>query len=132
MILVQKAIIKKDNKFLVVLRSPNAKFFPEHWDFPGGKLEPNEDPFAGIKREIIEETSIKTKIIEVVGIYEIELESKGEKIPHRFTVYSTEVISSEISLSNEHSKFKWATKEEILQLKIEPYMESYFKENPSS
>ena len=55
MILVQKAIVKDKNNFLIILRSPSAKFFPEHWDFPGGKLEPNEEPFAGIEREVIEE-----------------------------------------------------------------------------
>ena len=128
--LIQKAIVKKDGKFLIVLRSPDAKFFPEHWDFPGGKLEPDEEPFAGIEREVIEETGLKVKAQEVVGTYEIELDYKGEKIPHRFTVYSTEILSGDVKLSYEHLEFKWATKEDILQLKIEPYMKSYFEEHP--
>ena len=129
MILVQKAIVKDKNNFLIILRSPSAKFFPEHWDFPGGKLEPNEEPFAGIAREVIEETDLKVKVIEVVGTYEIDLDYKGKKSPHKFTVYSTKVISGDIKLSHEHLKFKWATKEEILELKIEPYMNLYFEEH---
>lgn len=127
---IQKAVVKKDNKLLIVLRSPDAKFFPEHWDFPGGKLEPNEEPFAGIEREVIEETNLKVKAIKVVGVYEMELDYKGEKIPHRFTVYSTKVLSSDVKLSHEHLEFKWATEEEILRLKIEPYMKLYFEEHP--
>lgn len=127
--LVQKAIIKKDNKFLIVLRSPNAKFFPEHWDFPGGKLEPGEELFVGIEREVIEETSLKIKALEIIGTYEIDLELKGEKIPQRFIVYSTDIVSGDVKISNEHLDFKWSTKEEILQLKIEPYMKLYFEEN---
>lgn len=126
---VQKAVIKKDDKFLIVLRSPNAKFFPEHWDFPGGKLDPNEEPFAGIEREVLEEVSLKVKALEVVGVYELDLINKdGEEIPHRFTVYSTEIISGDVKLSNEHLKFQWAEEEEILKLKIEPYIRLYFKE----
>ena len=128
--LVQKAIIKNDNKFLIVLRSPNAKFFPEHWDFPGGKLEPDENPFSGIEREVIEETNLKIKALEVIGVYELESEYKGEMIPHRFTVYSTEIVSGDIKLNHEHLEFKWADKKEILQLKIEPYMNLYFEEHP--
>lgn len=127
--LIQKAIIKKDDKFLIILRSPEAKYFPEHWDFSGGKLEPNEDPFTGIEREVIEETALKVKVLEVIGVYELDLDNAG-KNTHRFTVYSTEIISGDVKLSHEHLEFKWATKEEILQLKIEPYMKFYFEEHP--
>ena len=115
--LVQKAVVKKDNKFLIVLRSPEAKYFPEHWDFPGGKLEPNEKPFVGIEREVVEETALKVKALKVVGVYELDLDNAG-KNTHRFTVYSTKIASGDVKLSYEHLKFRWATKEEILQLKI--------------
>ena len=54
----------------------------------------------------------------------------GVKIPHRLTIYSTKIISGDVKLSHEHLDFKWASKEEILQLKIEPFMKLYFKEHP--
>lgn len=125
---IQKAVIKRGNKFLIVLRSPKAIFFPEHWDFPGGKLELDEEPFAGIEREIIEETRLKVKALKVVGVYKMVLKD----IPHRFSVYSTKLPlkNKEVELSPEHTAFRWATKEEILKLKIEPYMIDYFKEHP--
>lgn len=124
---IQKAVVKKGNKFLILLRSPKAEFFPEHWDFPGGKLEPNEEPFSGIEREILEETGLTVKALNVVGVYEMVLKS----IPHKFTVYSTRLLSGEkVKISHEHLEFKWATKEEILALKIEPHMKEYFEEHP--
>ncbi len=123
--LVQKAVIRKNNSFLVLHRAGNAKYFPEYWDFPGGKLEPKEDPFAGIEREVLEETSIKIKALDVVGIYEFDVEKKGRNT-HRFTLYSTEIISGNVRISSEHSAFRWATKEEILKLKTEPYIKKYF------
>ena len=127
--LVQKGIIKKDDKFLIILREPNDKSFPDHWDFPGGKIEPNEDPSIGLEREVAEGTALKLKVLEVVGVYEFDLENKGE-ITHRFTVYSAEFISGDVKLSHEHTDFRWATKEELLKLKIEPYMRLYFEEHP--
>ncbi|SRR3989338_4191793 len=122
---IQKAVIKRGNKFLILLRSPKAEFFPEHWDFPGSKLEPNENPFVGIEREVAEETGLKVKGVVVVGVYEMVLRS----IPHRFSVYSTKLLSNKVvKISHEHLEFRWATREELLKLKVEPYMIEYFRE----
>ena len=85
---IQKAILKKGTKFLILLRAPNAERFPGYWDFPGGKLEINEDPFAGIEREVFEETSLKIKALKVVERYEFDLDHAGRKT-HCFSVYST-------------------------------------------
>lgn len=128
--LIQKAAIKKEDKFLILLRSPNASFFPEHWDFPGGKLEPGEDPKKGIEREVMEETALKIKAKNILGVYDIDLEKDRQLIPHRFTVYSAKVLEGDIKISTEHTDFRWATKEEILDLKIEPYINLFFEENP--
>ena len=129
MMLIQKAIVQKDDKFLILLRSPDSRFFPEHWDFPGGTLVPNEEPFAGIEREIIEETGLTVKELKVVATYDMDLSYKDKLIPQRFTIYSTELLSGDVILSHEHAQFKWATKEETLQLKIEPFMQLYFEEH---
>jgi 8-oxo-dGTP diphosphatase len=129
--LVQKAIIKKGECFLVLRRSPTAAYFPNYWDFPGGGLEAGEEPYTGIEREILEETGLKAKALQVVGEYELDLDNIGE-ITHKFTVYAAKVTSdkNKIRLSHEHSGFRWATKPQILNMKIELYMREYFKEHP--
>ena len=105
--IVQKAVIKKGDKFLILLRAPESRF-PDHWDFAGGGLEPGEDPIKGVEREILEETTLKAKILKIVGIYDFDFDNKGETT-HRFRVYSTELISGDIKLSDEHVEFRWAT-----------------------
>jgi len=127
--LIQKAAIKNGDKYLIGLRSKKTKYFPLHWDFPGGKLEPNENPLEGIVREVKEETDLDVNPLEVLGIYEFDLDNKGENT-HRFTIYSTEIISGNVKLSEEHTKQRWATKDEIRKLKIEPYFEPFFREYP--
>ena len=123
---IQKAVIMKEDKFLIILRSPSAPFFPEHWDFPGGKLEHGEDPKEGIAREILEETGLRATIGDVVGVYEMDL---IPEVTHRYTVYVTSDVKGDTQLSFEHTAFQWATKDDILALPIEPYMKSYFEEH---
>ena len=56
----QKAIVvRKDGKFLTILRGKTAPSHPLAWDLPGGELEYGEDPIAGIAREIKEESSLE-------------------------------------------------------------------------
>ncbi len=125
MYLIQKAIIKRGDKFLTLLRSPKAQFFPNHWDFPGGRLEPGEDAAHGVEREVLEETSLAVKAIEPVAIYEMSLDGSGQ-VTHRFTLHTARIISGEVRLSHEHTDFKWATKEELLAMQTEPYIVYYF------
>jgi len=48
------AVIERDGRVLIAQRPP-AKLLPLKWEFPGGKVEPGEDPAAAILREIHEE-----------------------------------------------------------------------------
>ena len=125
---IQKAVIKKGNKYLVLLRSPRALHFPGFWDFPGGKLEANEDRFAGIEREVFEETQIKVKALKAVTSYEYDLDGVG-KPTHRFTLFNVKIISkNDVQLSDEHLEYRWATKDEVKMLeKVEPYIKPFFE-----
>ncbi|WP_344562964.1 NUDIX domain-containing protein [Streptomyces axinellae] len=43
---------------LLLQRGPQAKFAPNHWDFPGGKNDPGEPVTATAIRELHEETGV--------------------------------------------------------------------------
>ena len=66
-LLVTAAIIEHSGKILLTRRKANAPY-PLLWEFPGGKLEPAEDPRDCVVREIREELSIE---ISVEGIYDV-------------------------------------------------------------
>lgn len=110
------------------MRSPNTTLFPEHWDFPGGKLEPGEDPVSGVEREVLEETSLTVRALKVVGTVDQHLDKNMQEPSHRFIVYLTTVLSGSVQLSAEHTAYRWATMDAILQLRVQPCIESYFSD----
>lgn len=58
MIEVAAAVIQRaDGSFLLAQRPP-GKVYAGYWEFPGGKIEPGEDPARALSRELHEELGI--------------------------------------------------------------------------
>ena len=105
MIEVVAGVIYKDNKFLIAQRNLK-KAQGGLWEFPGGKLEPNETAEDALKREIKEEFDADIE----VGNY------IGESIHHypekdiKLMFYKAELVSGNLTLL-EHESCAWITKE---------------------
>ena len=65
-ITVDGAIIK-NNKILLIKRRNEP--FKDRWALPGGFVEYNEKTEDAVKREIHEETGLKTNIKKLIGVY---------------------------------------------------------------
>ena len=53
-------LLNRNNEVLLLLRDNKIDIpFPNMWDIPGGKVEDNETPIETIRREMMEEMSIK-------------------------------------------------------------------------
>jgi 8-oxo-dGTP diphosphatase len=58
---VAAAVIERpDGTFLLACR-PEGKPYPGYWEFPGGKIEPDEDPRGALDRELKEELGIEVR-----------------------------------------------------------------------
>ena len=64
-------IIVDENKILVAQRSIQ-KEHPLKWEFPGGKVNENENPIEALKREMKEELSVDVKKSKLLLDYEYE------------------------------------------------------------
>lgn len=62
------ALIWREGELLIAQRALDADHLPSVWEFPGGKVEPNESPADAAVREAREEVGLE---IEVVGAREI-------------------------------------------------------------
>lgn len=123
----QKAALIENNKYLILKRSPSSKNKPNTWDFPGGKLEQGEDLVEGFQREVKEETGLLIRPVKPLFTFHSPSQDK-ERV---FIVYLCESEGGTITLSNEHSEFRWATKEEILKLKISAWLRAFLTSNHS-
>lgn len=109
---VAAAVIVDDGKILCVLRSANKlTYISEKWEFPGGKIEPNESIEETVVREIQEELNLtiqaETFLVQVDHVY-----------PDFRLIMDTflcKIIDGTLQL-NEHIDHAWLTKDKLNSL----------------
>lgn len=60
-IFVVAAVLERDGRFLVTLR-PEGTHLGGHWEFPGGKIAPDENHQDALRREIREELDADVRV----------------------------------------------------------------------
>lgn len=115
MINVVAAVIKDENEKILITQRNLKKAQGGLWEFPGGKIEPNETRENAIVREIKEELDID---IEVKSY----LSEKVFKYPEKdinLIALECKKISGEIKLL-EHEDYKWVSKNELENFQFAP------------
>lgn len=59
---VVAGIIVNDDGDILICQRTREQSHPGQWEFPGGKIEPGEEPRAALRRELEEELNIKAEI----------------------------------------------------------------------
>jgi len=108
------ALLKNNDNYLLLLRSPNRSFAPNLWSFVGGHIEENEldDPFEACIREIKEEAGIDRKDIANLKLRYIILR-KHKNIIRQSFVYFGETNVKELVQTDE-GILHWVPKNELL------------------
>lgn len=65
MIDVVAAVLIQNGKIILPKRAKTLKYYPEQYEFPGGKIEPNETEKQALQRELYEELSINVKLEDI-------------------------------------------------------------------
>ena len=109
---VTAAVIIQDNKILCVKRNENKyDYISKKWEFPGGKVEENEQLEDTIKREIQEELNL---IINVKSFL-IQVNHQYPDFKLKMDTFICEIIDGILNL-NEHIDYKWLTVSELSYL----------------
>ncbi|PGV47830.1 (deoxy)nucleoside triphosphate pyrophosphohydrolase [Bacillus sp. AFS037270] len=113
---VVAAIIENERQeILCALRSPEMSI-PNRWEFPGGKVEVNEDIYSALEREITEELNCKIETFKEVF----------NDNTHEYETFIINLISIKcrvvegIPTKSEHSKLIWLNRENLESLKWAP------------
>lgn len=127
MIVVVAALIKKDGKFLIAKRSTGDRNMLGKWEFPGGKVDKEENEEHAIEREIKEEFELDIKARKF-------LINNVCKYPFKtidLRLYECEYIKGDFKL-HAHSEYRFISKDEILNYDLCPAdvpLAKYIKEN---
>jgi 8-oxo-dGTP diphosphatase len=100
---VTGALIRNGREILIAQRGRDKRF-GRQWEFPGGKVRPNESPEECLRREIKEELNL-----------EVRVEQHVCTIHHRYPDFDIElvafwcsIVGGEVQLA-EHEQIRWIT-----------------------
>lgn len=114
--ILQKAAVLRAGKILALKRPPDDFSRPNCWDLPGGSVDFGEDLKEAIRAEIKEETGLEVKNLKPV--YAVSGVNNKKNIYIVALGWKAETASEAVTLSEEHSQYRWATREEFLELEV--------------
>lgn len=98
---VTAAVIKRGGKILVARRRKGDRF-GGLWEFPGGKLEPGEEPERGLERELVEELGVQARI----GTFICSVPFQSPTLNIELLVYRVELLSDDLR-PLDHDELRW-------------------------
>ena len=102
------ACIARDGSKVLIAHRQNVGQMANRWEFPGGKIEPGEEPEDALKREIREELATEIKVQDLLTRVEYDY-------PHfhlTMHCYLCSIESGQLSLL-EHEDARWLTTNEL-------------------
>jgi 8-oxo-dGTP diphosphatase len=113
-IVVGAVIQDHQNRILCALRSSKMTL-PNYWEFPGGKVELNENQPEALRREIDEELACEIEVGEKI----IETTHDYSNITVHLHTYWCK-IKKGVPTANEHAQLAWIPLNKLLDLKWAP------------
>lgn len=123
LVICANVFIRKDGKYLLMKRSSDKKYAPNKIHPFGGKIDQNENPYAGTIREIKEEVGIDIKNLKLEAVI---LEKTDEKdLPVNWLIFhfSADYDKGEVKI-NEEGEAVCLSKDEIQNADLFPSVKS--------
>lgn len=109
------AVIVRDGLVFAARRSPERSA-GGLWEFPGGKVEPGEQPTRALHRELTEELGIEVRLGDLASRHTT---SVGPALID-LACYWAELLSDAPTTSTDHDQLGWFAPEELASLDWSP------------
>ena len=110
-VLVAAAVLLERGRVLLTQRKTGTHLAGS-WEFPGGKVEPGEDPREALRRELREELGIEARVGEIVDVTFHRYEEAEKAVLLLFFEAAREAGSPEPQ-AVDVAAFRWARGEEL-------------------
>ena len=104
---VVAAVIASEGRYLITQRRPTA-VLPLMWEFPGGRVEPNESDGDALKREVRHRLDVDIEVGELISF----VSHPYEHYTVDLYLYECKVTGGELRAVNVHD-FRWVTSDEF-------------------
>lgn len=117
-------------EFLVVKRSDEDEYLAGMWELPGGGVDDGEQWEETVVREAKEETGLDVKVIKPVAVGMHVMEFSDAKVQRMEVTFLCEMVGKEqVTLSFEHSTYRWITGKDIETLNFTEYMKKIIQDS---
>ena len=107
-------IIWSDGKIFIAKRKSD-KSQGGFWEFPGGKIENNEDPEIALTRELNEELGMQVRVVKYFG----KNIHHYETLSIELIAYECQFISASFNLTD-HDEYCFVSSKDLINYKIAP------------
>jgi 8-oxo-dGTP pyrophosphatase MutT (NUDIX family) len=90
-------IINDADEVLLLERPENVRWAPNQWGYPGGKIEPGEDPLTAAVRETKEETTLDVRNPKKIKV----------SVDQPIAAYYTREYLGSVQIDFEHTDWAW-------------------------
>ncbi len=111
----------EEGKYLILHRSKEKYQIGAGGDIPGGRINPGTSLMTNLKREVMEETGLEIKGEPKLVLAQDILNPNKHIVRLTYSGFA----DGEVTLSEEHSEYRWLTLDEIKSLK---QLDSYSRE----
>lgn len=103
------AMLRDGDRILLCHRSPQRRYYPDVWDFPGGHIDPGETPEDAVARELAEELAITVEPPSAPPAHEIHTDT----FDMRIWLFDSWTGTPANVAPEEHDAISWFTVDEL-------------------
>jgi 8-oxo-dGTP diphosphatase len=102
------------NERALLIRRGRAPLEGE-WSIPGGMLEIGETLLEGVQRELLEETAIEVKVLDLIEVFERVTRDEAGQLKYHFVIldYLCEAVRGDAQAGSDVTDVAWARESEL-------------------